>query len=207
MSKLTALHLMTALIIIAAASLFSVSTVYATDMLKLVEQTEASWPDWLPKPDRCPADLMPAHENSPLDFSLERCSAAPEQCLAACRTGTAGDCYATAIVFQKARPENDLIAQALFQRACMLGMVSGCTNRAAAKDMEQNNACAIRTYDLACDRDDPWACTMVGLHLIRGIGIEKNLARARQALAKSCRFGDGDEACRASKALLKEIGG
>ena len=206
MSKRRSLLLMTALTIVAAASLFSVSTTNAADVIKLVEQMEASWPDWLQKPDQCPADLMPAHENSALDFSLERCSAAPEQCLAACRTGTAGDCYAMAIVFQKARRENDVIAQTIFQRACMLGVVSGCTNRAAAKDMEQNNTCAVRTYGLACDLNDPWACTMVGFHLIRGIGIEKNPARARQALAKSCRFGDGDDACRASKALLKEIG-
>jgi hypothetical protein len=46
---------------------------------------------------------------------------------------------------------------------------------------------------------------MIGLHLIRGIGIDKDHSRARQLLSRSCPFGEADEACRSAKALMKEI--
>ena len=65
----------------------------------------------------------------------------------------------------------------------------------------------IERIELACGRDDPGLCTMMGFHLIKGIGVEKNNDRARRFLAKSCRFGDTDEACAKAKAFLKEIGG
>jgi hypothetical protein len=96
------------------------------------------------------------------------------------------------------------VSEALFLRACTLGIVSGCTNRAAG--MDRPDACAIRTFQVGCDRDDPWACTMIGFHLIRGIGIAQDRERARQALAKSCRFGEDDPACEYAKRLLNEIG-
>jgi hypothetical protein len=190
---------------IALISGILISPLLATDLPKRVEEIEASWPDWLSKADACPADVMPAQSGDPPEFSTELCTAAVDQCLNRCRTGHAEDCYAAAIVVQKAK--DGPLAQALFQKACSLGIVSGCTNRAAKEDSEQNNSCSIRTYELACNHDDPWACTMMGLHLVRGIGIEKDPTKARKMLSKSCRFGPDDQACRVGKALLKEIGG
>jgi TPR repeat protein len=169
----------------------------------MVEEMEASWPDWLPKLDRCPADLMPKRASADV-FSIERCSAALNECLGRCRMGGAGDCYAAAQFLLKI--SNGPVPQALFLKACALGYVSGCTNRAASIEKGPSVGCAIRTYQLACDLDDPWACTMIGFHLVRGVGIEKNDDRARKAFSKSCRLGDDDEACRYAKALLKEIG-
>ena len=73
-------------------------------------------------------------------------------------------------------------------------------------DSGRGAACAIQTYEKACDRDDPWACTMIGLHLIRGLGVAKDLKRAAQALSKSCRYGETDQACEYAIKLMKEIG-
>jgi hypothetical protein len=192
-----------ALFVAVAASLIRLSPAGAADATKIVEELEASWPVWLPKPDQCPADLMPAQEGSQ-QFSIEGCSADIEQCIERCRAGDAGSCYSAALVLQRFR--NSLVSLALFQRACASGFVSGCTNEAAGLDAGRGEACAIRTYGLACDHNDPWACTMIGFHLTRGIGVDKDHERARKALAKSCRFGDDDDACRSAKSLLKELG-
>jgi hypothetical protein len=193
---------MTAFSIALAAIFSSAAPTGATDAAKIVEQLEASWPNWLPKLNTCPADLMPAADGPP-NFSIERCSALTDQCLERCRAGDANDCYATALVLQKVK--TGPLSEALFLRACALGVVSGCTNRAAAMDSGDGSSCAIRTFQLACDRKDPWACTMTAFHLIRGIGVDRDLDRARKALTHSCRFGEDDEACMYAKALLKEI--
>jgi hypothetical protein len=204
MSRWPICFLMTAFFLTLAVSPLGVATARAADAATILQQVEGSWPDWLPKPDQCPADLMPAHETV-FNFSIERCSAETAQCLDRCRAGDAADCYATALVFKKVK-DTQLI-DALFLRACGLGLVSGCTNRAAGMDMASDgHACAIRTYEKACDLNDPWACTMIGFHLVRGTGVEKDYARAKNALSKSCRYGDDDDACRGAKRLLKEIG-
>ncbi|CCE01865.1 sel1 repeat family protein [Bradyrhizobium sp. STM 3809] len=170
-----------------------------------VPALEAAWPDWLPKPaHQCPADLMPRHRADALDFSIARCSRAFDGCVGSCRSGAAGDCYGAAIVAQ--RVANGQLAQALFLQACTLGVTSGCTNRAAELDtIDDGNACAIRTYKMACDRDDPWACSMIGFHLIRGTGVAKDPARARKLLSKSCKYGPEDQACQVGRSLLKEV--
>jgi hypothetical protein len=170
---------------------------------KVLEGMEATKPAWLPSLDQCPADLMPARETKS-GFYQGRCESALQQCLNDCGAGKGGDCYASALVLQKVKADSP-IPGALFLRACALGVTSGCTNRAASMDSGPGIPCAVRTFAAACDRDDPWACTMIGMHLARGIGIDKDHERARQALSKSCRHGEADEACRAAKALLTEI--
>jgi TPR repeat protein len=193
--------IMTVLAVILAASSFALAG--GTDAVALMEKLGASWPDWLPKLDTCPADALPARDG-PTDFSLDRCTSSVEQCLDRCRANDASDCYAAAIVLQRAK--DGPVPQALFLKACTLGLVSGCTNRAASMDSGDDISCSMRTYQLACDRRDPWACTMTGFHLARGVGVAKHIERARKALAGACRFGDGDDACLAAKQLLKDIG-
>lgn len=192
------------IVITALAATLAVSTfALAGETAAMVQKLEAAWPDWLPKLDPCPADILPARD-APADFSLERCANAIEQCLDHCRANDARECYASAIVLQKVK--DGPVVQALFLKACALGIASGCTNRAASLDHGDDLSCSMRTYRLACDRNDPWACTMTGFHLIRGIGVAKDFDEARKALKGSCRFGDGDEACAGAKQLLKEIG-
>src|SRR5262245_54645676 len=168
---------------------------------------EATPPDWLPSLDKCPADVMPAQETKSGYFK-GRCENILERCVQNCRAGDAPDCYAAAQILLRVKKDSS-VPQALFLRACAMGVASGCTNRAASMDLEggSHSACAIRTFTVACESGDPWACTTIGLHLIRGTGIAKDLNHARQVLSRSClRYGDTDEACRAAKRLLKEIG-
>jgi hypothetical protein len=176
----------------------------AADAATVLSQMEAKRPDWLPSLDKCPADVMPESETAS-GFHEGRCESTLEQCLRNCGTGNAGDCYASALALQKVK-KGSRIPDALFLRACALGVASGCTNRAAGMGAGADTACAIRTFAAACDRNDPWACTMIGMHLVRGVGIDKDHDRARRVLFKSCRYGETDEACRYAKALMKEMG-
>ncbi|MBO0755581.1 MAG: sel1 repeat family protein, partial [Bradyrhizobiaceae bacterium] len=108
------------------------------------------------------------------------------------------------LVLQKVR--NNPVSEALFLKACGLGIVSGCTNRAAGMEDSGHSSCITQTFQRACDYNDPWACTMFGFHLSRGIGVAQDRERARQVLSKSCRFGETDQACSYARRLLKEIG-
>lgn len=204
MSRRMIFPLLAAIVSITAVSLFAQMPAGASDSNEVIGKMVGAWPDWLPRAEQCPADAMPAKAGAPT-FSIEGCTAAVEQCLDRCRAGNAGDCYSAALVVQQTIKTGPL-SNALFLRACKLGAASGCTNVAASMEDSGDYACPNRTYELACGRDDPWACTMMGFHLIRGIGVEKNNDRARRFLTKSCRFGDTDEACRNAKAFLKEIG-
>ena len=178
--------------------------VAASDAVSLMlEKMEVSKPDWLPNLDTCPVDVMAAREIKP-DYSIDRCATGLERCLDNCRTGDANDCYASALVLQKVR--NNSVSEALFLKACALGMVSGCTNRAAGMEDSGRVACVIQTFQRGCDYNDPWACTMLGFHLLRGIGVAKDHERARQVLSKSCRFGETDQACSYARRLMTGIG-
>ena len=169
----------------------------------VLDEMAAARPDWLPDLDTCPADVMTARAG-PIGFNTDRCAAALDRCLRNCRGGDASECYSAALVVQEKR--DGPIADALFLKACALGFTSGCTNRAARLESGRSESCAVRTYDMGCERDDPWACTMIGYHLINGMGVTKDFARARQALAKSCRFGEDDPACKFARSLKQQIG-
>lgn len=113
-------------------------------------------------------------------------------------------CYAAAGQLEKRIPR---LGEALYLRACRLGVTSGCTNRAAGilvqeADRPDGETCAARTFELTCARRDPWGCTMLGNALMKGQGIAQDLARARQILAGSCRLGEADDACRAARELM-----
>lgn len=143
MSRRAIRVLMIAFSVVTVARSFTLSTARAAEVATILQQVEASWPDWLPKPEQCPADLMPTHETM-FNFSIERCTAETAQCVDSCRAGDAADCYATALVFQKVK--NGQLVDAFFLKACGLGLVSGCTNRAAGMDMASDgHTCAIRT--------------------------------------------------------------
>jgi hypothetical protein len=179
----------------------------AVDAAAVLERLEAARPTWLPSLDTCPADVMPARETKN-DLHEGRCTSTLEACLDHCRGGDANDCYASALVLQRVNG-NSAIPQALFLKACALGVVSGCTNRAAGMGTTSSlrSPCIVRTFAAACEHNDPWACTMLGAHLVRGIGgIAKDHNGAREVLSRACRLGETDEACQFAKALLKEIG-
>jgi len=168
-------------------------------------------PAWLFEPDRCPADVMPATEQG-TKMLEDLCVNDLPACLDRCQARDPSGCYSAALRVQQLR--SDVAAsEALFLRACRLGSMSGCTNRAAGmtKNGDEGEAavrCAVRTFQRTCQANDPWGCTMLGWHLIEGQGIERDLDRARRALNQACvPFGDEDPACVRAKELLEQVDG
>ena len=168
--------------------------------------------DWLYPIDACPADVMPARE-TPLIDDYSYCYAQVEPCWQDCRRGNGEACYSLANYFQSSDPESDL-SSALFLRSCALGVVSGCTNRAAgllrtervAGEFEiDGNACSNRSFELGCELHDAWACTMYGASLTRGIGIPVDHDLAMEILPRACELSEDDEACLYAQQLLAEI--
>lgn len=165
---------------------------------------------WQAQAKKCPAESMPARATlQPLRADPCQGPGRMESCLAHCETGDANACYWLANGLQPAGGADEGY-EPLYQRACSLGLVSGCTNRAAGMlaadaDSPEARQCAVQTFAGACDLDDPWACTMYGFHLSRGIGVKADLELALKVLQKSCRFGPQDPACSGAEKLREEI--
>lgn len=163
--------------------------------------------DWLAATRVCSADLMPSR-GSIVKVGSDNCQAPYETCLSKCEAGDGASCYWLAQQLQENGAPSESY-DALFQRSCKLGVVSGCTNHAAAllntKDDAPTQKCTARTFQRGCDYDDPWACTMYALQLSRGEGVAKDEALALKVLEKSCKYGDSDPACGFAKGLRQEI--
>ena len=167
-------------------------------------------PFWLFGWERCPADVMPATE-APFRSLEKLCEGDLSACLDRCQGRDASACYWAALRVQGLR-RDEAASEALFLRACSLGVVSGCTNRAAGmtKDGTEGEAvtrCAVRTFERTCHANDPWGCTMFGFHLIKGLGIDRDPDRAARVLRLACaRFGEEDPACARAQELLEQLG-
>ena len=156
----------------------------------------------------CPADVIPAQEVEfqPMQPACEqRLTGCAEQCQA--RDGSA--CYALALAFQASERDEET-ANVLFHQACALGITSGCTNLAAGmmsagKPEGKVALCAVRTFDKACVRNDPWGCVMYARERITGEHLEADAEKARDALAKACRYGEEDPACQAARELKAKL--
>jgi hypothetical protein len=164
-------------------------------------------PAWLFPFVECPADVFPGVEQ-PIRYLGDACAADVDACLGRCQSGEANACYAAALRLQELKAPSDY-SEALFLRACRLGVASGCTNRAAGMIVDVSDKsdlwlCANRTFEAMCDRDDPWACTMWGSSLLQGRGVRPDVARARAVLVKGCRLGEDDPACVAARRWLGE---
>jgi hypothetical protein len=165
-------------------------------------------PPWLFPATECPADVFPTTETR-VTYVGTACDPDLKWCLDRCEASEGNGCYAAALRIEelKAAPQ---YSEALFLRACSLGVASGCTNRASGMlVLESQRAdswpCANRTFEAMCNRDDPWACTMWGASLARGSGVGQDLKRALEVLPKGCRFGREDEACAAALKLQDEL--
>jgi hypothetical protein len=153
----------------------------------------------------CPADAF-AREERDTEALHEYCQGKAAWCAERCFATDATACYSLALVLQDAKHED--ASEPLFYRACTQGVTSGCTNRAArmlvlAEDDPSTAACAARTFERACDRSDPWACTMHAHDLLRAPNAEQKLGRIREALARGCRYGEKDPACQAAQKVRK----
>ena len=164
---------------------------------------------WMAATRACPAASMPKPEILQ-GIAKNKCQPGKrELCLKKCSAGNASACYwlANGLQGDHATP---LAAEALYQRSCHLGILSGCTNRAAGILSHGGNdpaasQCAAQTFAIACASNDPWACTMYGSLLHRGKGVPKNHDLALEVLAKSCKYGTGDPACSGAMDLKATI--
>lgn len=166
-------------------------------------------PKWLFPIGVCPAEVMPESEIE-ADFAEESCGQNPLECYERCKNENGNACYALAVLLQQNSGIEQDEAEPLHLRACRLGIVSGCTNRAAAiLNLEQDNAdavrCSVNTFKKTCEKNDPWGCYMLGHTLAYGKGVKVDLDKSISVLTKACRFGLEDEACRSAKLLEKQI--
>lgn len=125
------------------------------------------------------------------------------KCFAQCNAGDALACYGGALALEAAQEPDPR----MYHRACELGIVSGCTNTAAALSREDpvQAACAARTFELACLADDPWACTMFGTHLAEGRGVPVDAKRAITFFAMACGPGESHPACDAARKSQRRV--
>lgn len=180
-----------------------------TPEIRSVVQQVLSQQDWTNAAKACPVEVM---GDKPSTVTMLRSACRSPQmptCLKSCEAGHGESCYwlGQALEETKSTPK---AVQVLYHRSCQLGIVSGCTNRAAQMldDVQQQpeiSECSVKTFAKGCTLEDPWACTMYGLQLTQGMGVVKNNALALQALKKSCKLGTADPACQYGMALKKRI--
>ena len=166
---------------------------------------------WAAEAEKCPISLM-AKREIPGSRGSNSCTGTQlGSCLEKCESGNARACYWLAYQLQKSGDETQA-PDFLYQRACKLGIFSGCTNRAAGmlvrtRDDPAVQRCTAGTFAKVCPLDDQWACTMYAFQLTRGMGVPQNKPLALEVLKKSCKYGPEDEACRFAKGLEAEITG
>lgn len=176
----------------------------AQDINQTATELSTQRPKWLP-PDKdkvCPADVMPEIE-APFGYSTEACIKDPKKCVEGCKGSDANSCFALALAIEPLRG-NTKLADALFLRACSLGVVNACSNRASSMGADAAD-CQARTYEKACNRRDAWACLTLGMYLARGMGVERDLPRARRLITESCELVDDEEWCNYGLDMLMEI--
>ncbi len=138
-------------------------------------------------PDVCLAERIPdAHHEVAFTPREDECVAQADECAEACRRGDANACFGRARVHQ-ARGDAEA-AETFFELACEHGSMLGCTNRAAGMLLESDppDECVARVLERTCDAAEPWGCGMLGLMLIQGSGVPKDLARGREVLEGVC---------------------
>lgn len=164
---------------------------------------------WRAESRSCPSGFVQSREVKD-HLDKNECRAGQlSSCLRKCKAGKPSACYWLGHAVS-GTSETQEAAEVLYQRSCKLGVMSGCTNRAAgmlSEDRESASAqaCAAETFAKTCGFDDPWACTMYAFHLGRGIGVQRDVGLALKVLGKSCRYGAEDETCLYGMRLRKEL--
>lgn len=154
------------------------------------------------------------------DIPRATCAAKPKRCLDRClRWANPEACFSLA---QAIEEHDDVLEEyrkeALFTKACALGMGAGCTNRAAGirngayeKDPfrsvaePEREACLFRSFKVDCEQDGAWGCAMLGQAYQLGQGTEADLAKARAAFEKSCTIDDDFAACDFAKDSIETM--
>ena len=174
----------------------------------------------------CPADLFDRAQPwwrrivGTADIPRETCAANPRRCLTRClEWSNAEACFSLA---QAIEEHDDVLEEyrkeALFARACALGMGAGCTNRAAgirngeyekdpfrALPEAERQVCQFRSFRADCERDGAWGCAMLGQSYQLGEGTEADLTKAREAFDKTCLIDDDFAACDFSREAIQAM--
>ena len=153
----------------------------------------------------CPYEIFKESEIQYRDY-IQFCSNDMQLCLNKCIKGSANHCYGLANNLQVEKWDK-VYSERLFSMACKQGLVTACTNRAAGimRYNPDKKECYAKSFKLTCDKNDAWGCTMYGLVLSRGIGLEKNQKLALKVLKTGCMHGIDDEACKYAKAIEEDI--
>lgn len=164
--------------------------------------------DWIAEAEKCPATVAPA--SPPARSAANHCKKDNLECLSKCEAGEGYACYWLAHEIQTAKIDAEAVAQALYQRACKLGVPSGCTNRAAGLILQSPadtavQQCVATTFEKTCALRDSWGCVMYGQHLARGVGVKQDPASALRVLDGACGKGKAGAACSRAEILRKEI--
>jgi hypothetical protein len=166
---------------------------------------------WVDEALACPADVMATEEPLSLDLSPGNCEGKRiGQCLRFCRIDHVGACRRLA--YELEAREQGKAAEIVFQRSCILGDASGCTNRGAYLKLNKGDdpkiqSCTARTFRRACEAKDPWGCTMYGHAFHDGHGEPQDDAHARQFYEMGCSLSDSsdDPACAAARRSIGEM--
>ncbi|MCD9187471.1 MAG: hypothetical protein LUM44_13630 [Pyrinomonadaceae bacterium] len=208
------------LLIFLGLSIFFTSQIYSQQKTVKPQDSESIFeevyrvlqakPKWLSTKEDCPWEIMSKTE-SDVGYLHEGCQKNARVCLDKCKNNDGNACYSLALLVQIKKGLDQYEAEFLFSRACSLGVSSGCTNRAARifndkKNDEKAVECATKTFEKTCARDDAWGCTMFGMSLAGGFGVEKDMEKALKILAKPCQISDeGDPACQSAKQIIEAI--
>lgn len=176
----------------------------AQDVDQFAEALTRDQPKWLydSAENTCPADVM-AQRPVPVRYLGEVCIENPNRCVEGCKAGVGNDCFAMALAVEPIRGHTKL-SDRLFLRACSLGVISACSSRASSMNSSEA-VCQARTYEKACDRNDRWACLTLGMYLARGMGVERDVPRARKLITESCEFLGDEGRCDYGIDMLMEI--
>ncbi len=156
---------------------------------------------------QCPESLYGGQDIGYQSF-IEDCRVNQSECLKTCLAGDANRCLGLGHVYVDIEDES-LYSNALYARACKLGAVSACTNRAAGIQKYESSrlgeSCSYKTFKLTCKNNDEWGCTMLGLSLYKGLDTTKDHKEALKVLHKSCEIDEEHEACGYARSMIKNI--
>ena len=185
--------------------------------LHAIAQLTLSDPDIAEMAATCPSQLWADHSLSPASFLLGDCRS-PTECQQHCVQGVGAACFDLALGFQDMKPEMPVaVSERLFAQSCASGYAGGCTNRAAgllsrevddpftSRPLEDAKVCAAKTFEITCNMDDAWGCTMHALNLLSGTLGPEDRPAAEKAARKACALDPDDSvgACSYARAVMQ----
>lgn len=115
------------------------------------------------------------------------------ECKTQCDLDNADSCYSLASLTLSGKaggPSDKEAAKALYDKACNLGNLVGCSSLTFQLDWKTEGERVISLLQKACDGGRAMDCRMLGVELIRGTRLTKDLERGEKTLVGACSMGD-----------------